>query len=375
MDRVLHDLIRACYETVVAPESWSAFLEQLTTVLDAKGCLLFEVDTAQGTPLRVPLFNESFQNDLLQTYMAFFANYEIAEQARFNALANPADRIELIRDAQLFPDEESRAAQPNVQALGNFGIGHRAFALLDKDNRSRYRFSVQHSGRHGPLKDQERVQLQQILPHMAKALQLGRPLLKREATMEGLVAAMSKLDIGVAILDASGRETYANAEHDRQRAELGTFRKAPDGTLHLSANGDSVRLNALLKDMLRHGQFGARPRREAIAFEGGGHLGAVCLEVCPRPDGGAIIFSFDTSRGVFVDSDVMRRTFGLTQSEAAVLSYVADGLTNTEIAERRGRSPATVNVQIKSVLAKTRCTNRTQLARLMMNFGSKIEQS
>ncbi|MEM7471273.1 MAG: helix-turn-helix transcriptional regulator [Pseudomonadota bacterium] len=370
MDRKTHQLIQSCYETVVAPGTWPKFLQQLTEAMDAKGCLIFEIDHSDRE-IRVPLFNEAFQGELLNAYMSLFAGFEQKEQSRFDTIAASDDRIELVRDQQLFDHEDARKSQANVQALGNFGIGYRAFALLDKDNRSRYRFSIQQSGRHGALSEGEERMLQNILPHMAKALQLGRPFVEREASHEGLLTAMSQLGVGIAILDAQGREAFANTEHHRQCEAFDTFRKTPGGHLQMNANGDSVRLNRLLGDMLAHGGFGARPRREAIPFEGGGQLGAICLEISPRPEGGAILYSYDTTRPISVDAGILRQVYGLTDAETEVLTLAAEGLTNPEIAERRGRSAATINVQLKSLLAKTDCANRTQLARLMLNFGAK----
>lgn len=370
MDRETHQLIQSCYETVVVPGSWPKFLQQLTEAMDAKGCLIFEIDHTDSE-IHVPLFNEAFQAELLDAYMSLFAGFERNEQLRFNEIAAAEDRIELVRDQQLFDHEDTRTSQANVQALGNFGIGYRAFALLDKDNRSRYRFSIQQSRRHGALSEAEERMLQNILPHMAKALQLGRPFVEREASHEGLLTAMSKLGIGIAILDARGREVFANDEHSRQCDVLDTFHKTSEGHLRMNANGDSVRLNRLLGDMLAHGAFGARPRREAIPFDGGGQLGAICLEISPRPEGGVILYSYDTTRPISVDAGILRQVFGLTDAETEVLTLVAEGFTNPEIAERRGRSAATINVQLKSLLAKTDCANRTQLARLMLNFGAK----
>jgi DNA-binding NarL/FixJ family response regulator len=49
---------------------------------------------------------------------------------------------------------------------------------------------------------------------------------------------------------------------------------------------------------------------------------------------------------------------------------VAEGLTNAQIAERRNRSIATINTQVKSILSKTQCLTRTQFVRLMMSFST-----
>jgi DNA-binding CsgD family transcriptional regulator len=51
---------------------------------------------------------------------------------------------------------------------------------------------------------------------------------------------------------------------------------------------------------------------------------------------------------------------------------VAEGLTNAQIAERRDRSIATINTQVKSILSKTQCLTRAQFVRLVLGFGTNF---
>jgi DNA-binding CsgD family transcriptional regulator len=64
------------------------------------------------------------------------------------------------------------------------------------------------------------------------------------------------------------------------------------------------------------------------------------------------------------DADVPAalRALGVTSREASVLALVADGLTNKELAARLHLSPRTVEKHVASLLAKTGCRRRAQLA-------------
>jgi len=55
-----------------------------------------------------------------------------------------------------------------------------------------------------------------------------------------------------------------------------------------------------------------------------------------------------------------RWRFGLTDAEADVLSDLSDGLSNAEIAERRGVSLATVRTHVSRILSKLRVCSRLQ---------------
>ena len=56
------------------------------------------------------------------------------------------------------------------------------------------------------------------------------------------------------------------------------------------------------------------------------------------------------------------RALGVTSREADVLALLTEGLTNKELAARLHLSPRTVEKHVASLLAKTGCHRRTQLA-------------
>ena len=55
------------------------------------------------------------------------------------------------------------------------------------------------------------------------------------------------------------------------------------------------------------------------------------------------------------------RAHGITARESEVLGLVAEGLTNSQIAERLFLSPRTVDTHVANLLAKTGARARTQL--------------
>ncbi|HEU5108107.1 MAG TPA: response regulator transcription factor, partial [Micromonosporaceae bacterium] len=69
-------------------------------------------------------------------------------------------------------------------------------------------------------------------------------------------------------------------------------------------------------------------------------------------------------RAVHARTDAPRPIEGLTDRERDVLELVADGLSNTEIAERLHIGVTTVKTHITSLLTKTGSPNRVRLALL-----------
>ncbi len=380
MSDQIRDLVLEIYDTVADPALWPGALDKFSEMIGARGCIVFEM-RGEGADRRIaaPIYTSGYEAELVEGYIHAFQAQEMADQDRFEACSLAADGIDLIDDSVLTDSEDELLAQANVKQLLEYGIRHRAAGLLDKDNRARSRFSVQHSLRHGPMREEEREIAAAVLPHIAKALDLGRPAAQLSGAYKRLIAAMDRLRIAVCILDRRGRVVVTNEEFDRQRETYDAFRIDRSGRLHLHDGADGERFKALLADALNHGRHGARPRKEAIATRQGDNVSALCIEIAPLDTaeeigstalGGAILYSLDTSLPMTCDPSALRRIFGLTGAEAALVQLVGDGLTNAQIAEHRERSVETVNAQVKSVLNKTQCANRTQLVRLMANFGA-----
>lgn len=312
----------------------------------------------------------------IKIYTDRFFEEEARDQDAFEAHSLMSDQIDLIQDDVLAPSIEALKMLKNVETLQKLGILHRAAGLLNKDNSTQARFSVQLGVNRGRLTQAEQHHMGLILPHVAKAFDLGRPASQLAAEHGGLLAAMERLIIGVCVLDAKGNIVIENEEFRRQRDAYRVFYTTQNGALHLFKPDDQKRFEVLKADALNHGRFGARPRKEAIAADQDVFL---CVEVVPLHRsgeigsgtfGGYVVYSSDTSLPVRCQTQPIKLAYGLTDAELSLVDAIAQGLTNTQIAERRGRAVATINAQVKSILSKTHCATRTQFVRLMMSFGT-----
>ena len=375
----MRDLILDVYDTVADPSRWQGVLDKFAASLDAKGFVIFELHGyGNERELSASHFSSFHQIDLLQAYIDEYRDWELIDQDTFEAHSLASDSIDLIDDSVLAKSDEDLFRIPNVAQLLDYGIRHRHAGLLNKDNKTRSRFSVQLAADRGRLTAMERERMRNVLPHIAKALDLGRPALKLAAEHRSMVEAMDRLRIGVCVLDAQGRAVVTNSEFDRQTDIYGAFRTDHSGKLKLHDDADHGRFATLLQDAANHGRFGARPRKEAVSVSRNGEAAVLSIEIAPVQHvaeigssrlGGVIVYSLDTSRPVSCDPTLIRHVYGLTGAETSLIEMVSGGLTNAEIADHRSRSVATVNAQVKSLLAKTQCTNRTQLVRLLMDFG------
>lgn len=100
----------------------------------------------------------------------------------------------------------------------------------------------------------------------------------------------------------------------------------------------------------------------------------VLLDVAPLRDGGgeiepgligAVVTLIDMERPPPFDVRRFARLHGLTVAETEVCALLIEGDDAPAIAEKRSTSVHTARDQIKAVLLKTECPNRSRLLRLL----------
>ena len=384
-----NDLILRIYDTALNPRIWPELLQDIARFCNARGAFIFEME-GQGEDRRLNAVRASaiFDPDIVRQYLALHAKDELSDQEFFASRSQMTDAIDLVPDTEIsgqLIDATTGAEvfdRPHMKMQMQFGFKHRAGALLNKDDLYRDRFALQFSLNHGVVKDEDRAAAAVLMPHLAKAISLARPANQLQRRYESIARAVDNLNVGVAILDFEKRVVFRNGEFDRQMAEYRAFRVGNDGRLAFSQDRFDRSVVDLLGDARRHGQYGARPRKEAVATVlDDEETFALCVEIAPLPTAddfgetsldGHIVYSLDTSQSYAVRTDTMRDLFDLTRSEAEVVELLAEGLTNQQISEKRTKSIHTINTQVKSILSKTRTANRTQLIRLATNLSTAL---
>lgn len=373
------ELILKIYDAVANPDGWQPALDQLVDMAGAHGSIVFEWADHNGEQtLTAPMHSGRYPRSMVEYYLSQFSHLEAQDQTIIRAHTQDHDGVELLDDTLLADTIEDLKQQAHVQLLSNFGIFHRAAGVMNKDNKWISLFSIQLSAARDRLTDDERQTLSRVLPHLAKALDLGIPTRQLQNRYKSVLAAMDHLTVGLCVLDKRGMVVARNQEFQRQQDAHRTFRISSDGRLLLTDSDGQKRLTDLMAHTENHGKFGARPRKESVLSDGDDVL---CIEISPLhhadelgsvPLDGFIISSSDTSLPLTCNTARVQDAFGLTPAEAELIEPICQGRTNPEIADRRGRSVATINAQTKSILSKTNCANRTQLVRMMMRFGSSF---
>ncbi len=87
----------------------------------------------------------------------------------------------------------------------------------------------------------------------------------------------------------------------------------------------------------------------------------------------AAVFITDPLKSYESNVEHLQRLFGLTVSEAKVLSAIASGSSTKDIAEETSRSVETVRRHLKNVMAKTGTNRQAELVRLVLSMSPGVD--
>lgn len=378
-------LVLSIYDCAIDPTSWPSALTRTARFLGARGAFVFELQGGGGARrIAARCFSDTYDGALVQQYLDRHNDQELIDQDIFARHSKQSDAIEMIPDTVLADTEAELRERANVREMQQYRIGHRAGALLNKDHLDQDRFALQFSTSWERISPEQLRLASRVMPHIAKSLNISRPLTKLAETHGAIEQSLDLLAVGVCVIDSRGTIVTANAEFRAQMAAYGIFRLDPQGRLAMRSEESMRSFARLTADASGHGRFGGRPRKEAIVATVNGEEHTLCVEVAPlqkaasfgEPDlVGHIVYSMDTGKGFAIDEEMVAPLFALTKAEASVLTLMAEGLTNPQISDMRERSLETINSQVKAVLEKTGSANRTQAIRLAVNVSSSFLMS
>lgn len=383
MHEPAHDkLVLEIYDAALSPQNWPEVLLKLAAFIGAAGAIVFEREDPQlPSTVRASHMSANYKAPVLDAYLSRFSEHEMLDQLVFEQTSLKSDRIELVSDADVYYNRAGVKQHPNVRFLVAHGLRNRAAALLDKDNPSIDRFSVQFSARRGPIDKAEMARANLLLPHVAKSLALARPFRELTHNNKIVLASLNRLNIGIAITDKRGRLAFQNTEFRRISSDYGLIVSDRVGKISVADERSHRKLMSMLGDHGQHGRFGARPRKEAVLVDHEDATFALCVEVLPLSQAdelgeanldGDVIYCLDSKRMYDVDTSVLSKLFKLTRSEEKTLSMLTKVVPNKRIADESGKSVETINTQVKALLLKTQCDNRTQLVRLATGIGARM---
>jgi len=233
----------------------------------------------------------------------------------------------------------------------------------------------------GPHTDEEKANLQALLPHLARAAELHRMVSRLEERYGAVLAVLDKLLVGLVILDLKGRVAVANTAARSAWGAGGVLQIGADGRLHACQLRDDAALAALISRTSMTADARDQSDGGTIVVDRRG-AGSLLIEVMPiRDDGfsdgdhirGTAVFILDPSSPNRISVDGLSKIFKLTASEQSVADSLVNGADVRDVAESRGTSVQTVRSQLKAIFLKTGAASQLDLVRLAAKATPPIE--
>jgi DNA-binding CsgD family transcriptional regulator len=232
----------------------------------------------------------------------------------------------------------------------------------------------------GMVDDDMRRRMTIFLPHVRRAVLVGRTIEFKQAEAATFADMLDGLRAGLFLLDTGGRVVHANAAA-RDILDAGDFLRSTCGRLVAS----DPQTDQTLRDTLAacgHGDTGIGVRGIAmplIAHDGGRHVAHMLplTSGARRAAGTACtaIAALFVRKAAFEPppaSDVIGKTYKLTPAELRVLLAIVEIGGVPEVADALGVADTTVKTHLGRVFEKTGTGRQADLVKLVAGFSTPL---
>lgn len=233
-------------------------------------------------------------------------------------------------------------------------------------------FDVRRDSSQERFDDADASLLRRLYPVLRRVAELRRHIGRVTIQRDEARGALDRLALGIAILDAEMRISYANEGADEILAEPDGPIGLRQGRLYARQPGDQRRLRQLIDGALHCARDPLANHQASMILHGGdgGHsLSACVMPAAPSPalhrQHGLVMIAL---RRLETATDIIacaRQLFDLTDTEAKFASALASGLSLTEAAVAQGVRISTARTHLARIFQKTNTRQQSQLVSLL----------
>jgi len=367
-------LIERIYDLADTPHGWREVLAHASTGFSADKAHLFLV----GPEGRVEQSEfHGYDPSLISSYHAHFQK---DDPRILLGLANPG---RVLCDADGPNEFENSPVYHELLKQVDVRYTLHVQIPVEKDLLLAQAFMRPHSS--APFQREQVDGFQRLLPHICRAVKLGRLLAGMRSELRDLRLALNLVPIPIAILDATGKVVCLSQraeqlldgdaslvlEHQRLTAALPRHRQAIGAalaaTVRLSepstrASAAPVTLPAVVEVMRASGRpinLSFMPLRPTHGIRQKADPGARVL----------VVFH-DAADTVRMNPELLSQLHALTPTEAKLAAALAEGESLAQFASSRGCSEQTARTHLKRIFDKTGTHRQAELVRLLMSSAA-----
>jgi DNA-binding CsgD family transcriptional regulator len=369
----LSDLIGDIYDTVLDQALWEDIVERAAQFVGGVGAALFSKNAAyqEGSVQ----YDFGIDPHYKRLYFEKYIMLDPATTGHFLAEIDQPVAVEDLMSPAEFLETRFYREWVRPQGLVDF-----VSAVLDKSATSAAMFVVFRSERDGMVDDGARHRMRLIVPHIRRAVLIGRMFDLKAAEAAMFADTLDGLSAGMCLVDAGGRIVHANAAG---------YALINAGDILRSVGGRLVARDAQVDKTLRE--------TFAAAGEGDAALGTMGIAVpmigkdneryvahlLPLTSGArrragktytaaAALFVRKTALEAPSAFEVIGKAFKLTPSELRVLLAIVEVGGVPEVAAALGVAATTVKTHLGRLFEKTGATRQADLVKLVAGYTTPL---
>jgi len=369
----LSELIGEIYDAALDPSLWSDVLGKAGRFVGGPVAAIF---AKSPTALTGTVYYHSGGKDpsYRQLYFDKYIKFDPTTTAQyFSEVGQP------MAVADIMPYQEFLETRFYKEWVQPQGMVDAVTAVLDKSVTSAALFAVFRYQSDGVVDDETRQRMRLIVPHIRRAVLIGRLVDLRVADAAGLADTLDGLSAAMCVVDPDGRIVHANAAC-HVLIDAGDFLSAIRGRIVAR----EAKVDQTLRELFAAAGAGAAIGTRGIALplvaRDGSHYVA---HVLPLTSGArrlagiaysatAALFICRVAAEVRSPPEVIARAYNLTPTELRVLLAIVDVGGVPESAVALGIAESTVKTHLGRLFVKTRARRQADLVKIVTGFASPL---
>jgi DNA-binding CsgD family transcriptional regulator/PAS domain-containing protein len=367
-------LIGDIYDAALDPSRWTSVLQKTRDVVGGSAAAVFSKD-ARTKNLNVYYHCGGIDPRYQQLYIEKYEKLDPSTTA--HVLGEIEETIATADFMELDDLQDTRFYQEwgRPQGLVDF-----AAAVLDRTATGAILLGVFRQHQHGLVDDDTRWRMRQIVPHIRRAMLIGKALEFKTAEADAFAETLNGLSAGMFLVDQDGRIIHANASGQALLGEGAALCKAGDRMRPTDAAAARA-----LKEIVAAASKGDHAAGiKGIAVPLTGRNGEpYAAHVLPLTSGRRrrVQAHYSAVAAVFIRKaeietpsppEVIATHYQLTPSELRVLLAIVEIGGVRETSDALGIGESTVKTHLHRVFSKTGTSRQADLVKLVASFSSPL---
>jgi DNA-binding CsgD family transcriptional regulator len=370
----LSRLIGEIYDASLNPELWPHVIERSCNFVGGWSGGLFAQDTVKQTG------NAYYTWNISEEYIRLYFGTYLAISPFMPTLMffNVGD---VIGNEDLISHEEFRATRFYREWARPQGLVDTVASNVEKSSTSHAVFSIMRHERNGVVDDKMRRQFGLLVPHVRRAVLIGKVIDLHKVEAAAMVDALDGLAAGVLLVNADARVVHANIRGRKMIEEEKDVLKSIGGRLVATdQNADRSLVEVFTAATIGDVALGVRGVAVPLNSNNGERWVAHVLPLTTgaRRKAGA---AYAAVAAVFVRKAVLdlpspletlSKLYSLTPAEMRVLMMIVQVGGVPEVAPVLGISETTVKTHLQHIFAKTGTSRQADLVKLVAGYMSPL---